>query len=190
MTLQLPVRCSANWAMKPLTLGAGQLWVHMFLWKKWVLMIYEIYHIWTVEMKWKWSNDRCSQRNLCNCVKKSEKKKGSKPIRSNGTIPTTSFLRIFCIINDVMCHALWHHLLSLPYQFSTFEDVLGWQSWVMYMWLTFLICKHVTYMHVKVDNYRLSATFIVETHDPSPLPPFFYEKFLIGSPLICRYYLH
>ena len=29
-------RCDAltNWAMKPLTLGAGQLWVHMFPWKK------------------------------------------------------------------------------------------------------------------------------------------------------------
>ena len=30
VTLQLPVWCSTNWAMKPLTLGAGQLWVHMF----------------------------------------------------------------------------------------------------------------------------------------------------------------
>ena len=38
----LPVPCSTNWAMKPLTLGAGQLWVHMFPWKKWVLIIYEI----------------------------------------------------------------------------------------------------------------------------------------------------
>ena len=40
----MPVQCSNNWAMKPLTLGAGQLWVHMFPWKKWVLMIYEINH--------------------------------------------------------------------------------------------------------------------------------------------------
>ena len=56
--LAIPVRCSTNWAMKPLTLGAGQLWVHMFPWKKWVLMIYEINHIWTAEMKWKWRNDR------------------------------------------------------------------------------------------------------------------------------------
>ena len=70
----LPVRCSSNWAMKPLTFGAGQLWVHMFPWKKWVLMIYEISHIWTAEMKWEWRNDRRSERNLCNCVKKSEKK--------------------------------------------------------------------------------------------------------------------
>ena len=60
--------------MKPLTLGAGQLWVHMFRWKKWVLMIYEKNHIWTAEMKWKWRNDRRSERNLCKCVKKSEKK--------------------------------------------------------------------------------------------------------------------
>ena len=67
--LAIPVRCSTNWAMKPLTLGAGQLWVHMFQWKKWVLMIYEINHIWTAEMKWRWRNDRRSERNLCNCVK-------------------------------------------------------------------------------------------------------------------------
>ena len=38
--LAIPVRCSTNWAMKPLTLGEGQLWVHMFPWKKWVLMIW------------------------------------------------------------------------------------------------------------------------------------------------------
>ena len=54
VTSRLPVRCSTNWAMKPLTLGAGQLWVQMFPWKKWVLMIYEINHIWTAEMKWQW----------------------------------------------------------------------------------------------------------------------------------------
>ena len=59
--LAIPVRCSINWAMKPLTLGAGQSWrVHMFPWKTWVLMIYKINHIWTAEMKWKWRNDRRS----------------------------------------------------------------------------------------------------------------------------------
>ena len=42
VTSRLQVRCSTNWAMKPLTLEEGQLWVHMFPWKKWVLMIYEI----------------------------------------------------------------------------------------------------------------------------------------------------
>ena len=54
VTSRLPGRCSTNWAMKPLTLGEGQWWVHMFPWKKWVLMIHEINHIWPAEMKWKW----------------------------------------------------------------------------------------------------------------------------------------
>ena len=72
VTSRLPVRCSTNWAMNLLTLGVGQLWVHMFPWKKWVLMIHEINHIWTAEMKWKWRNDRRGERNLCNCVKKPE----------------------------------------------------------------------------------------------------------------------
>ena len=36
-----------------------QLWVHMFPWKKWVLMIYEINHIWTAEMN---PQLTCSQR--------------------------------------------------------------------------------------------------------------------------------
>ena len=75
VTSRLPVRCCTNWAMKPLTSGSGQLWVHTFPWKKWVEMIYEINHIWTAEMKWKWRNDRRSERNLCNCVKKPEKKR-------------------------------------------------------------------------------------------------------------------
>ena len=55
----LPVRCSTNWAMKPLTLGAGQLWVHMFPWKKWVLMIYEINHNCGNEMKMKKKKKNC-----------------------------------------------------------------------------------------------------------------------------------
>ena len=39
-----------------------------------MLMIYEITHIWPAEMKWRWRNDRRSESNLCNCVKKPEKK--------------------------------------------------------------------------------------------------------------------
>ena len=56
MTSRFLVRCSTNWAMKSRTLGAGhdQLWFDMFPWKNWVLMIYEINHIWTAEMKWEW----------------------------------------------------------------------------------------------------------------------------------------
>ena len=36
-------------------------------------MIYEINHIGTAEIRWRWRNDRRSERNLCNCVKKPEK---------------------------------------------------------------------------------------------------------------------
>ena len=41
-----------------------------------LLMIHEINYIWTAEMKWRWRNDRRSERNLCNCVKKPEKNSG------------------------------------------------------------------------------------------------------------------
>ena len=41
-----------------------------------LLKIHEINHIWTTEIKWKWRNDRRSERNLCNCVKKPEKNSG------------------------------------------------------------------------------------------------------------------
>ena len=102
------LRCSTNWAMKPLTLGAGQLWVHMFPWKKWVLMIYEINHIRTAEMKWKWRNDRRSERNLCNWVKKPEKK-----IQDfNGFEPMT--WRYRC---DTLATELWSHWRSPEYFF-------------------------------------------------------------------------
>ena len=37
-------RCDAltNWAMKPLTLGPGQLWVHMFPWNRWIYSYYRV----------------------------------------------------------------------------------------------------------------------------------------------------
>ena len=38
----------------------------------------KINHIWTAEMKCRWRNDHRSERNLCNCVKKPEKKKKIK----------------------------------------------------------------------------------------------------------------
>ena len=35
---------------------------------------------------------------------------------------------IFCT-NDVIYRVIWHHLSSLSYQFSIFEDMGGWQPW-------------------------------------------------------------
>ena len=51
---------------------------------------------------------------------------GSKPFRSRFQ-QWTSFSHVFFYTNDIMCHALWCHLSPLPHQFSTFEDVWGWQ---------------------------------------------------------------
>ena len=65
-----------------------------------LLMIYEINHIWTAEMKWKWRNDRRSERNLCNCVKKPEKKFRT----STGFEPVTSQYRW-----DALPTELWNH---------------------------------------------------------------------------------
>ena len=48
----------------------------LYIMKLFLLMIYEINHIWTAEMKWEWRGDRRSERNLCNCVKKPEKISG------------------------------------------------------------------------------------------------------------------
>ena len=86
--------------MKPLTLGAGQLWVNMFPWKKWVLMIYEINHIWTAEMKWR--NDRGSERSLCNCIRKPEKNSGLQ----QGLNPWPRDYRCDALPTELWSH--WH----------------------------------------------------------------------------------
>ena len=67
----LPTELWSHWLWEQV-----KLWVHMLPWKKWVLMICGINHIWTAEMKWKWRNDSRSERNLCHCLKKPEKNSG------------------------------------------------------------------------------------------------------------------
>ena len=124
VTSRLPVRCSANWAMKPLTLGAGQLWVHMFPWKKWVLMIYEIYHIWTVEMKWKWSNDRRSQRNLCNCIKKSEKKREVN--QSDQMLQFQQHLFYVFFVSSMTSCAMHYDIIYYPFPINSQHLKMCW----------------------------------------------------------------
>ena len=56
-----------------------------------------------------------SQTPVCHCnISNIMWSVGSKPVRSNGTIPT-SFSRVFFSTNDIICCALWCHLLSLPH---------------------------------------------------------------------------
>ena len=117
----LLVRCPTNWAMKPLTLGAGRLWVHIFPWKKCVLMIYEINHIWTTEMKWKWRNDRSSERNLCNCVKKREKK-----IQEFNGVWTRDLAIYRC---DTLPTEPWSHVLVLHvFVIQSLCEVVKWRT--------------------------------------------------------------
>ena len=37
--------------------------------------------------------------------------------------------QVFFCTNGVMCRALWRHLTCLPYQFSIYEHLGGWQPW-------------------------------------------------------------
>ena len=64
-----------NWAMKPLMLGAGHLWVLMFPWgmkQRWNDIWIGSYMNCGYEIKWSY-NLRSCERNFCNCVEKPEK---------------------------------------------------------------------------------------------------------------------
>ena len=70
-------RCDAltNWARKPLTLGAGHLWVPVFPWgmnQRWNDMWNGSYMNCGYEIKWSYDPRSC-ERNFCNCLKKPEK---------------------------------------------------------------------------------------------------------------------
>ena len=69
-------RCDAltNWAIKPLTLGAGHLLVLMSPWGMNVKWFMKCFIYWTADVKSSTSYDPCSyERNLCNCVRRSLK---------------------------------------------------------------------------------------------------------------------
>ena len=102
VTSRLPVQCSTNWTMKPLTLGAGQLWVRMFPWKKWVLMIYEINHIWAAEMNWKWRNDPNVSGFIAQLV---EHRTGNREVTGSNPVEVLNFFQgsLRNCINCVHC---------------------------------------------------------------------------------------
>ena len=95
-----------------------------------VLITYEINHIWTAEMKWKWRNDRRSERNLCNCVKKPEKNSGLRDTdamlyqlsyeatdvgsRSIDLLPTSAFSKLAKLVSGRVGEASnqWHGAYS------------------------------------------------------------------------------
>ena len=91
--LAIPVQCSTNWAMKPLTLGARQLWVHMFPWEEWVSMIYEIDH--KLCELWKWNEEMIVEVNIIYAIAERNLKK----------------------IQDF--NGVWTHDLTIPVRCST-----------------------------------------------------------------------
>ena len=77
-------------------------------------MIYEINHIWNAEMKWKWRNDRRSERNLRNCVKKPEKNSGLQ----RGFEPVTSRYRCDVLPTELWSHWRWEQVLEFNLEFQ------------------------------------------------------------------------
>ena len=96
-------RCDAltNWAMKPLRLGAGHLWVQMFSWgmnQRWNDICNGSWSYMNCGYEIKWSYDpRSYERNFCNCVKKPEKFR-----TSTGFEPVTSRYRCDALTNWAM----------------------------------------------------------------------------------------
>ena len=96
-------------------------------------MIYEINHIWTAEMKWKWRNDRRSECNLCNCVKKPGNKKFWNSMEFE---PITS--RYWCDALPTELWSHWHwHLMGC------------WKVWCF-----ILVLIHLTLMRLKSLSRR------------------------------------
>ena len=91
---------------------------------------------------------------------------------------------IFCT-SDVMCRALWHHLSPLPFQFSIFEDVGGWQPCIKILkrafwlnsveqkWKGYLSCQKTVHKESKgLDLIRAEPFWVALT--PSPILGFFH----------------
>ena len=82
-----------------------------------LLMINEINHIWTAEMKWRWRNDRRSERNLCNCVKKPEKNSG---------IQVLHFFFQASLRNCINCVHCEDHFFIFRKYFGVFRYLNSW----------------------------------------------------------------
>ena len=91
-------------------------------------MIYQINHMWTAEMKWKWRNDRRSEHNLYNCVKKPEKKKNSGPLE------VLNFFQA-SLCNYINCVRCYDHFFIFIFYFSQDTRIIN------LVFLLFLVIK-------------------------------------------------
>ena len=73
-----------------------------------LMIIYEINQIWPAEMKWRWKNDCRSERNLCNYVKKLEKK--IQDFNGLWTLPWLRDYRCVALPTELWSHWCWEQV--------------------------------------------------------------------------------
>ena len=93
--------------------------------------------------------------------------------------------------NDVICCAIWRHLTFLPYQFSIFDDMGGWQRWKGIKWSysisTPTLCRLNGYFNM---DWSLQNARGLKYLTQSPATQF-YLKLIISSFFIwCKISLH
>ena len=91
-----------------------------------VLMIYEINHIWTAEMKWKWRNDRRSERDVWNCVKKPEKNSGLQ----RGLNPWPRDYRCDALPTELWSHWRWERVKFLSREHMNPQLTCSQRQWL------------------------------------------------------------
>ena len=116
-------------------------------------MIYEINHIWTAEMKREWRNDRSSESNLCNCVKKPENKKFRT---STGFEPVTFRLPVRCSTNWAKSAEKWSSQWTQFVQFvKKPEKKFGTSSPDFF----FLHSHFISAVHIWFISYIINTQF-------------------------------
>ena len=110
---------AAKKELKSLTLGVGQLWVHMFPWKKWLFMIYERNHLWTAEMKMKtkWSSQWTLFANVSGFIAQLvEHHTGNREVTGSNPVEVLNFFQASLrnCINCVHCDDHFFIFISFP----------------------------------------------------------------------------
>ena len=154
-------RCDAltNWAMKPLMLGAGHLWVLMVPWgmnQWWNVIWNESYMNCGYEIKWSYDL-RSYEHNFCNCVEP------EKFRTSTGFEPVTSRFRCDALTNWAMkpltlgAGHLW--VLMVPWGMNQWWNVI-WNAIAKIVLITAKIIASLDFIsavHIWFISYNISS---------------------------------
>ena len=162
-------RCDAltNWAMKPLTLGAGHLWVLMVPWgmnQWWIGIWNESYMNCGYEIKWSYDlrSNFFYERNFRNCVEKPEKFRTSTEFE-----PVTSRFRCDALTNWAMkpltlgAGHLW--VLMVPWGMNQWWIGIWNESYPQFIYDSFHIPIHhwlkwfISAVHIWFMSYTNSS---------------------------------